>query len=370
MFWIHGGIFNSGSGNGPLYNALGLPQHGVVLVTVNGRLGLPGLLAHPLISKESPKGVSGNYLFLDLIAALKWVQRNISAFGGDPDNVTIFGESGGGMKVVALMSSPMSEGLFHKAITESGGLVDQVMPMRETEAWGERFFAKLGVDQEPDPLAAARAVGWEQLVEADKALKADLMQEAKEKGISGPAQLIGAWKMVVDGWFMPDTTDNIFRAGKQHAVPFLTLTNLGELTAPGSVHSHLVVDYTAMLTGMTKTKAKGYAGIFDQVPTNWRQEGRVAVHASEMPYVFGALDEMRASNAPGSSGSVPVIKDADMNVSEALMRMWTQFAKTGNPSVKGLVEWPPYDPSTDKYLYVTEPLQVKSGFSRVLEKKL
>jgi|WetSurMetagenome_2_1015567.scaffolds.fasta_scaffold17652_3 para-nitrobenzyl esterase len=371
MFWIHGGAFNSGSGNGPLYNALGLPQHGVVLVTVNGRLGITGLLAHPLLSKESPNDVSGNYLFLDLIAALKWVKRNIAAFGGDPDNVTIFGESGGGMKVVALMSSPLSEGLFHKAITESGGLVDQVMPMKEQEVWGERLFAKLGVDKGQDPLAAARAVSWEKLVEADQALRAELAQEAKEKNIVtvAPPQLIGAWKMVVDGWFMPDTTDNIFRAGKQHAVPFITLANLGELTTQGPGYSKLVAEYVIMLSGMTKTKAKGYAGIFDQVPINWRQEGRVAVHASEMPYMFGALDEIRASNAPGRSSAAPVITDADRSVSEALMRMWTQFAKTGNPSVRGLIEWPPYGRSTDEYLYVTEPLQVRAGFSKVLEKK-
>ena len=121
MVWFHGGGLRYGTGNWSLYNSDELSRHGVVLVTVNGRLGVLGLLAHPLLSKESPKGVSGNYLFLDLMAALEWVKKNISAFGGDPDNVTIFGESGGGTKVVSLMASPLAKGLFHRAICESGG---------------------------------------------------------------------------------------------------------------------------------------------------------------------------------------------------------------------------------------------------------
>ncbi|MBN2239961.1 MAG: carboxylesterase family protein, partial [Dehalococcoidales bacterium] len=108
MVWLHGGGLRYGNGNWSIYNSPGLPQHGVVLVTVNTRLGEMGLLAHPLLTKESPNNASGNYMFLDMIAALKWVQRNIAAFGGDPGNVTIFGESGGGDKVVCMLASPLA----------------------------------------------------------------------------------------------------------------------------------------------------------------------------------------------------------------------------------------------------------------------
>lgn len=120
MVWFHGGGTRYGNGNSPISNNLGLPRHGVVIVTINHRLGILGLFAHPLISQESPRGVSGNYLFLDLIASLEWVKRNIAAFGGDPDNVTIFGQSGGGLKVAALLASPLAGGLFHRAIVQSG----------------------------------------------------------------------------------------------------------------------------------------------------------------------------------------------------------------------------------------------------------
>ena len=120
MVWMHGGGYAFGTGKDPACNLPGLPQHGVILVTVNMRLNLLGLLVHPLLSKESPNDVSGNYIFLDMIAALKWVQGNIAAFGGDPDNMTIFGESGGGAKVSNLMASPLARGLFHRAILERG----------------------------------------------------------------------------------------------------------------------------------------------------------------------------------------------------------------------------------------------------------
>ena len=156
MVWMHGGWLIAGTGND--YNGLGLSSKGVVLVTVNMRLGPLGCLAHPLLSRESPKGVSGNYLFLDMVAALKWVQKNISAFGGDPNKVTIFGESGGSTKVINLMASPLAKGLFHRAIGESAPALGT--PLKEMEARGQKVFAKLGVDKERDPLAAARALPW------------------------------------------------------------------------------------------------------------------------------------------------------------------------------------------------------------------
>ena len=131
-------------------------------------------------------------MFLDIIAALKWVNRNIAAFGGDPDNVTIFGESGGGDKVVCMLTSPLAKGLFHKAILESGGSHAFAVPLKEIEEYGSKLFARLGVNKEADPLAAARAIPWENLIEVSQAMN-------EETG--GAAVFDGPWNIATDGWF-------------------------------------------------------------------------------------------------------------------------------------------------------------------------
>ena len=139
MVWMHGGGYSTGCGSDKIWNNYRLPQYGVVVVTLTHRLGPIGLLAHPWLSAESPTGVSGNYLFLDLIASLQWVRDNIAAFGGDPGNVTIFGESGGGAKVNIMMASPLAKGLFHKAICESGtALLTTHRKDRRRQRSGER----------------------------------------------------------------------------------------------------------------------------------------------------------------------------------------------------------------------------------------
>jgi len=367
MVWMHGGGYQLGNASDPLGNTPRLPQHGVVLVNVNMRLNAIGLLAHPLLSQESAKGASGNYMLWDMLAALQWVQKNIAAFGGDPANVTIFGESGGGAKVATLMASPLAKGLFHKAICESGtavGKFSPAKPLKELEAMGEKFFAKLGVNNEKDPLAAARALPWEKIVEADSAL-------IKELAMFGPA---GLWEAGVDGWFLPDTPTSIFKAGKQNTVPLIVCANLGELTGPGIlVFPGLISDYADMLAAVTEAGAKGYACIFDQVPSKWQQEGCISTHAMELGYVFGDWDNttggwllvfMLASQS-GAKSPDPGLTDADRKVSEAMMAMWAQFARTSDPNVKGLTDWPTYD-TTDRYLYIADPLAVKSGFSKVI----
>lgn len=236
MVWLHGGGLQLWSGNDQTWNGLGLAMKGVVLVSVNMRLGPLGCLAHPLLTRESEHGASGNYLFLDMVAALKWVQKNISAFGGDPDKVTIFGESGGSVKVVNLMASPLAAGLFHRAIGQSGG--SGGTPLKEMEARGERVFAKLGVDKERDPLAAARAMPWENIIQAAPDVAAELKLP------------MGLWDSTVDGWFLPDAPANVFRAGKQNVVPFMMGANLGELTGPGIILMLQVIRaYLDLFTG-------------------------------------------------------------------------------------------------------------------------
>lgn len=358
MVWMHGGGFRFGSGNEPQYNLARLPGSGVVLVNVNMRLGPFGLFAHRLLSQESPQGVSGNYMFLDMIAALKWVQSNIAVFGGDPENVTIFGESGGGAKVTTLMASPLAGGLFHKAIVESG-TADIATPLKDLEDMGDKFFDKLGVSNNPDPLKAARALPWEQIREVEQVL-------VDELHMFGPG---GLWDIALDSWFLPSNPVDIFSSGQQSAVPFILLANMGELTTvPGA---YLLPAYLKLLQGAAKAHVKAYVCIFDQVPSHWRREGCFCNHAMELPYVFGDWDNssgfwttiMELAGPAGARSPDPGLTDADRKVSEAVMQMWAQFARNGDPSVPGLISWPAWDKSTDQYLLIADPIQVRSGYS-------
>jgi para-nitrobenzyl esterase len=367
MVWLHGGGYTMGSGSSPVYNMPRLPKNGVVLVTVNMRLGTMGLLAHPLLSKESPKGISGNYHFFDMIGALEWVQRNIAAFGGDAKNVTIFGESGGGAKVSCLMASPLAKGLFHRGIFESGaaGGFSPGKPMKDLEATGEKFFAKLGVNKEADPLKAARALPPAKILEVEASLQKDLKTE-------------DLWDSAIDQDFLTDLPANIFREGKQNPAPVITSANLGELTGPGMILMPFIIpDYVNILNGTVKAGQKGYACIFNQVPSKWKQEGCVSFHALELGYVFGDWDHATniwlianfLAQASGAKTPDPGLTDVDRKISENMMAMWTQFARTGNPNVEGLVAWPAYESAADQYLYIAEPVQVKSGFSKVAQKQ-
>lgn len=366
MVWLHGGGLRYGNGNFAFSVNLGLPLHGVVQVNINHRLGVMGLFAHPLLNRESPKHVSGNYMFLDMIAALQWVQRNIAAFGGDPNNVTIFGESGGGLKVATLMASPLASGLFQRAIVESGGRYFDTVPLNEMEEFGERLFRKLGVDKENDPLAAVRKLPWETIINTDQELNAEM----------GPEYVfMGPWQVVHEGWFLPDTLVNMFQTGRRNQVPYLMIANKGELTGPGMLIADMMIkDYLRLLTGPSTANSRGYTAVFDQVPEGWRREGCVAAHGMELHYVFGALDDAETWAASkggystsGAKSPVPAISDSDRAVAEKIMRIWTNFARMGNPSVKGLIEWPAWDSKTDKYLLITDPLQIKHGYSDLVK---
>jgi para-nitrobenzyl esterase len=367
MVWMHGCGFAEGSGNWEMYNGLGLPQHGVVLVTVNMRLQVIGLMAHPLLSQESPHKVSGNYLLLDMIQALKWVKNNIAAFGGDPDNVTIFGESGGGNKVVCLMASPLAKGLFHHGIIESGAQ-SIGCPLEVLEANGEKLFAALGVNRAKDPLAAARSIPWEGVLEIDRKLTNSGELTLNPGMIPHDGDL---WDVAVDGWCLMGKPHDIFAAGKQNRVPFIIGANLGEtktirFTIPNYVH---------LLTGVGKAGVKAYAYIFDHVPAGWRRQGCRAFHAIELPYVFGVWNESihwehLAENAimsglAGAKVSELGCSEADDRVSELMMKMWTEFARTGCPDLKGQVNWPEYNAITGRYLYISEHPEVKNGLATV-----
>jgi len=373
MVWFHGGGYSIGSGGmAPWGTSLALAQRGVVLVSVTHRLGPLGCLALPALSKESPQGVSGNYLFLDCIAALQWVQRNIAAFGGNPDNVTIFGESGGAGKSDALMASPLAKGLFHRVILESGangGTGEQarlVVTLKDAEALGERLVKEY-LKKDPNDLAALRALPAEELVKASLKMTEDSRAERPE-GVT----LTDTLK--VDGYFMPDFPDNIFRAGKQNNVPLITCANLGELIAEKTLLKMpgVIKAYITRLESAHRLGTKGFGCIFSHVPSKWRQEGVMAYHGIELMYLFGVYKVIGNlahfvgfAKPSGASSPDAGITEEDRLVSEAMMSLWVQFARSGDPNVKGLVKWPTWELATDRYLDIAWPLQVKSGYSRV-----
>lgn len=350
MVFFHGGGLTTGTGNSTTYNHPMLASKGVVTVTVNSLLGPIGYLAHPALTAESPDGGSGNYGTLDLKASLDWVQANIEAFGGDPDNVTIFGESGGGTKTISQMATPLAEGLFHKAIVQSGSALvsDQRVTMLESaEAVGQRLAQALGVADADDVLAEMRARSWEEIIEA---------ASSDEVGFTA--------NVVVDGNVIPDTVHNLFRDGRQHDVPLIVGANAGEAMLQSSV---------PLMANLHSGSASSptYVYNFSQVPQTWREEGCVAFHGLELPYVFGSVptgvDSPTMLFLSGGGGCVsrePMTDEIDMTVSDQASTLWAQFAKTGNPSVQGLIEWPAYTEENNRYLDIGDPLQAKTGIQQ------
>ena len=348
MVFFHGGGLTSMSGNSPTYCNTALPQQGVVTVTVNSRLGVIGYMAHPALTAESEQNASGNYGTLDLIASLEWVQRNIAAFGGDPDRATIFGESGGGTKTISCMSSPLADGLFHRAIVESGSSVvspGRCLTLEDAESMGEAVADELGVSVEADVLAALRALSWEEIIEA-----------AGNAGYSA--------RLTVDGWVLPDTVNNIFLEGRQSNVPLIVGANAGE-------GSSLASSVPLMASLMSSVSSKAYVYVFSHVPTGWREEGCVAFHGLELPYVFGdipaglySLTVIYLSLTGGAKSTDPGPDEMDKVVTQNTMAIWSQFAATGNPSVTGLITWPAYEESTDQYLDIGYTLEVKTGIAK------
>lgn len=347
MVFFHGGGLTTGTGNSTTYNHPMLPSKGVVLVTVNSRLGPMGYLAHPALTAESDNGGSGNYGTLDLAASLQWVQANIAAFGGDPDNVTIFGESGGGTKTISQMVTPMASGLFDKAIVQSGSALvseQRVTMLDEAEATGLRLADALGVADEGDVLAAMRALSWQ-----------DIIAAASSEDVGFRANV------VVDGYIIPDTVHNVFRAGHQSDVPLIVGANAGESMLQSSV------PLMANLHSATAS-APTYVYSFSQLPKTWRDEYCVAFHGLELPYVFGSVPTgvdsptmLFLSAGGGCTSREPITDAADMTVSDQASSLWAQFAKTGDPSVEGLVQWPAYTEENNLYLNIGAPLEARTG---------
>jgi para-nitrobenzyl esterase len=392
MVWLYGGGFRFGSGSTALYDGVNLANRGVIVVTLNYRVGTLGFIAHPLLSKESGHDSSGNYGILDQIAALKWVQKNIAAFGGDPNRVTIFGESAGAISVACLMASPLAKGLFQRAVSESLAELGLLAHHRESrfgidpaEKQGERLAKDLGCDTVPDPIACMRAKSAQEVMAAGKP-PADYLSPGYRYG------------PIVDGWLLPDLPLNIFESGKQHDVPYLLGSNADEwalfqlrltMTADsyqayvkktaGEYAQQVLTMYPATNDEQAKTAekdvltlyaftcpAKAYAAAMEKVatPAYLYQFTRVppgasklgAFHALEVGYVFGNLVPILPTPDPEA-----YFDNTDKALSGTMMSYWTQFAASGDPNQKGLPQWPAYKPKTDQYLELGDKIEAKSG---------
>ncbi len=368
MVWIHGGALTRGSGSTPTYDGEALAKKGVVLVTINYRLGVFGFLAHPELTKESDRNASGNYAFLDQIAALEWVQKNIAAFGGDPKRVTIFGESAGSWSVNYLMATPLARGLFQRAIGESGGAFGPMKTLSQVEETGVRFAHGTGADS----IAALRAKPAEEILKASA-------------GSSFPPN--------VDGWMLPTDVYTIFKEGKQNDVPLIVGSNADEgksLTSwPATAHAQLFTEQARARFGAdadkalkvypadtdeqakesfyaslrdvtfgwemrtwarleTKTgKSKAYLYYFSRVAPGPGRERYGAFHASEIAYVFDNLEP----NGPRN------YNDTDRKLADMMSSYWVNFATTGDPNGKGLPRWPSYQRSSDTALELGDRVQ-------------
>ncbi|HEV3037245.1 MAG TPA: carboxylesterase family protein [Candidatus Angelobacter sp.] len=375
MVWIHGGGFTRGSGSSSSYNGEILSRKGVVLVTINYRLGVFGFLAHPELTAESGHHASGNYAILDQIAALQWVKKNISAFGGDPNRVTIFGESAGSWAVNALMASPLAKGLFHRAIGESGASFTPMRTLAESEKTGEKLASTLGITK--DVLKELRAKS------TDEVLKAGNEQ------VTRPA---------VDGYVLPQDIYTIFSQGKQNDVPLLIGNNADEGTtlAPqgAMVKSAAYTDgvrqrYAGAADQFLKTYPAGtddeavssfYAAYRDQVfgweMRTWARLQTKTGHSPTYLYYFthhppGPLGQkVRAFHALDIAYVFGTFvwqfpwEEADHKLSDTISSYWVNFAKTGNPNGQGLPQWPAYDSKGDQELEFGDQVAVRSAVNK------
>jgi len=362
MVWIYGGGFAAGSASEPRQDGENLAKKGVVVVSFNYRLGVFGFLSHPELTRESGHNASGNYGLLDQVAALEWVRRNISAFGGDPGNVTIFGESAGSFSVSALMASPLAQGLFQRAIGESGAFFSKTLTAKtliEAQEADQKFADSLGAHS----------------LDALRTLPADKLLDAAIK-----PGVIRFWP-IVDGYFLPEEVRVIFASGKQSKVPLLAGWNADEgnyktifgedaptaanfvaraHTLFGDKSDAFLKLYPAGTDDQAKRSAQDLAGDqfigfstwkwiemqaatgnsrvfryeFDDAPPAAKDStapSRGAYHAADIEFVFEAL---ASKNLPWRA--------EDEKLSDLISSYWTNFARTGDPNGPGLPHWPVY----------------------------
>jgi para-nitrobenzyl esterase len=377
IVWIYGGGFVSGSGSLPLYDGEAMAKKGIVFVTINYRLGIFGFFAHPDLSKESGHNASGNYGLMDQIAALHWVQKNIAAFGGDPSNVSIAGQSAGSMSVNCLVASPLAKGLFRRAIAESGAYLFST-PVRMTT------YLKQAEDQ---GMKVMETVHASSLADLRNMSAADLM--AKTFGFRGP---------IVDGFVLPASIPDIFASGKQNQATLLTGWNGDEGTALASLGGGLKsaddfkkqvqqqygaaadsilkyypassdeqaansqLDYFRDITfgvqnyawcKMATKSGKEPVYLYNftrKVPASDPYKKYGAFHTGEVAYAYDNLDFLHRPWEP-----------IDHTLAQKMSDYWANFAKTGDPNGPGLVHWAPFGSQTNQAMV----FDVESGMAPV-----
>jgi para-nitrobenzyl esterase len=394
MFWIHGGGFQAGSASEPRQDGEILARKGVVVVSANHRLGVFGFLAHPDLTRTSGRNASGNWGLLDQVAALRWVQRNIAAFGGDPGKVTVFGESAGSFSVSAMVATPLAKGLVHGAIGESGAFFTlpggglAALSLSAAEAQGSKLAQALGAAD----IAALRAKPWEEIL----------------KGAKGP------WfSPIVDGYVFPKPVPEIYAAREHSPVPLLAGWNADEIRAsvtmaPAKTTAETfaaatrkrfganadallkvyapkddedAIQVAADFAGDTfiayatwkwiqvhaaQTNAPVYRYSFDRkipVEPGTKMNGKEATaadigarHAGEIEYVFGTLET-----------ALPKVpwEPADLTLSDQMMTYWSNFAKKGDPNGPGVPAWPKYDAAKGTgVLHLDTTIAVKGDINR------
>lgn len=374
FFWIYGGALVGGASREPFYDGTRLAEQGIVIVSINYRLGVLGWLAHPELSKESPLGISGNYGLLDQIEALKWVRDNIGAFGGDPSNVTIAGESAGALSVMYLMISPPARGLFAKAILESGYMIST--PELKKAKYGMPSAEESGVK-------LAQALHAPNIA-AMRAMEADKLTEAATKAGFAP------WG-AIDGHVLPHQLVEVFEKGDQAPVPLLAGFNSGEIRslrilAPRppatpekyekiireryldlageflrlypstNMEESILATTRDALYGWTAVRlvknqgAKGISSFLYFFDHGYPAEDAAALHAfhaSELPSVFGTFD-----GTPPLWPKIPNT-DKEKRLSDAMIDYWSSFARSGVPTAQGEAAWPPYG-STGAYMKIAD----------------
>jgi para-nitrobenzyl esterase len=395
MVWLHGGSNTVGSGTQSTYDGVSLTRHGVLLVTLNYRLGAMGFFSHPELTAESPHHSSGNYGLLDQLAALNWVKKNIAQFGGDPDNVTLFGESAGAIDATRLMASPLAAGLFKRVISESGPAFESGQTLAQAEAFGSAVSALAPEGAQSTPLAKLRALPAAD-VEA-------LVVKAKEHL---PTDITSA---TTDGWVLPISPQQAFVTGSIQKVDLLIGLNGRELSAfrlaasaaaksSGATNNvaesgglkrfteaarpyfggwtspaiaiyfgKILLDKNAGLDAAANdliaacpvgavaslTHAAGqqvFVYRFDRSVPGPGETTLGAFHSLEVPYVFGSLRDREWQWLPSTAD--------DASLSELLQTYWTNFAKTSTPNAPGLPKWPAWSDESKEFLLVNQDASV------------
>lgn len=378
MVWIHGGGFVGGSGASPFTSGAQFAKQGVVVVSVNYRLGRFGFFAFPALSGERPDEPKGNYAYMDQVAALQWVKRNIPAFGGDPGNVTIFGFSAGGVSVHSLLASPMASGLFQKAIAQSGGSRDSVLTARPMR--GDGVDPNYPVSAETIGITIARSMGIEG---ADEAALASLRALSADQVLRGAPAPAGAnappveTTPILDGTLITETAETAYKAGRQPHVPLLVGSNSAD-TAGNRIRA-TTKDQLFARFGQWSAQAKAaydadgateLAALVARANDDFGQAEPARFAASafaangspvylyRFSYVQAAMREKLSAGAPHGGeighvfGTLPGRPDsgltpADLAVSRMAQSYWVNFARTGDPNGAGLPAWPRHDPKKD-----------------------